>query len=1003
MIPYKFFFFFLLTFGINTLAQKVHFKGNLLFKETGANYLNQEHMMFTRLLDTSDLTIFTQTYLETANTYKSFCDSIATLFYKINPDQTPPPTINLERNFTIISSTSTHTIAEAAAVCRSMGARLPEVRNRADDRDLLEAVERNNVRTVLAGAKFDIKSGKFLYESDLVDVASNTVYNAPYYGGSYTRKYHRASHWSDHYLIKDASNFYLTYVKANDGLAFRLSDKDTVHESNIILCQKPVPVINKSLVSTNLLIQMTMGYCTRDSQWITETTQQAITQIKLITSLDLNLNNNGSTLKNYLPHFERQKREVTTEIAICKNETDDSFEPFDEPDLQGENKTHCLRVNQTVELWPAIWTEYTFAKQGYYVPPVRFHPNVSGSVAELLESAYYYWYHLISTSFTNDTFVEWLNGQLAIRPLIMCNSDFYHYGCGPYQPDGKSWQKCRGVFGDKLYQKPPLSLTLFKNMTHSQFYPIPQNPFVRHKNKRDLATITGASIFGTLIGSSAYVIKSFIDLFSDDKYVKKSEFNKMATHINDIRINQGQIQNALRQVTLQMNHFEENIRGIYNGMAAQNMEWDIKNFNRYLQTVLANTLNSYAQAFLAAMDGKTSPYALSPTELQVLAAQMHAEKRITLDTNINNVRTTALVYNNTIRFFFEVPIISDESAFYFYTIIPVPAFHNNETFLPDIDASNVAISIDAKQYTVLTADESAKCNRVPPICETHKPISPISNKALCVISTYTTSQRTCKLKQSSSIAEPFLHFEDTFLYFSVPYNTSLFITCPPSKHNPERSEASITLVGMGQAQYRPSCTITLQDGTSFKTKTKVEVQPLPSWPLFNILKALPHNVETVIYIPTEAPLISIPSPIDIEDTLHLFPNKWDEKTERIMDIVKDLLTVMVPIFLAILCALCCKKRFVKWVRSLVYQGSYTFNKEIEDAKEDFQFLSIPITPQLDKRAPPMDDIEIEKQKNKTRSNSYAKPPYGDPVPLEQPIQSEHLPSILKPNKNVQFK
>jgi hypothetical protein len=65
------------------------------------------------------------------------------------------------------------------------------------------------------------------------------------------------------------------------------------------------------------------------------------------------------------------------------------------------------------------------------------------------------------------------------------------------------------------------------------------------------------------------------------------------------------------------------------------MEAEIKSLNHYLQGVLSNTLQGYAQAFLAAMSGKTSPYALSQKELNKIALDFH--EKYTLDTNINNV------------------------------------------------------------------------------------------------------------------------------------------------------------------------------------------------------------------------------------------------------------------------------------------------------------------------------------------------------------------------------
>jgi hypothetical protein len=160
------YFVLLLLLSTSSWADKIHFKGNLLFRETGANYLNQEHMMFSRILDTNDLRVFAQTYQESSNTYASFCDSITRLSYKINPLRERPDSMKTDRNFTIIASTSPHSVAEAAAVCRSMGARLPEIRTRTDDRDLLEAVEKFKVKTVLAGIQFDVRTTTFTYKSD---------------------------------------------------------------------------------------------------------------------------------------------------------------------------------------------------------------------------------------------------------------------------------------------------------------------------------------------------------------------------------------------------------------------------------------------------------------------------------------------------------------------------------------------------------------------------------------------------------------------------------------------------------------------------------------------------------------------------------------------------------------------------------------------------------------------------------------------------------------------
>ena len=957
----------------NVHSEKVHFKGNLLFKETGTNYLNQEYMIFSRLLDTNDLRLFTQTYQDSSNTYASFCDSIKRLFYKINPQQAPPTNI-IDKNFTIIPSTTQHTVAEAAAVCRGMGARLPEIRNRAEDRDLLEAVERYKVKTVLAGIKFDHRTSRFQYESDFTDVSSNTVYQQPYYGGTYTGEYYKADSWSDRYLIDNAKDYYLTYIRANDGMAFRLSDRNTMDERNIILCQKPIPEMpmptdNKA----NILIQMTMSYCTRDLQSVAESTANAIEQIQLITTLDLNINKTSSILKDYLPHFKEQprnKREVETEEYLTTI-----------PCEFNSNDTHkCINITTANDLWTPLFVENEANIT------VTIIPNIANSTNDLMEQCYEYWYYANIQNITDLPFHDWLNYQLKDIKLQMCSLGFGHFD---YQPN------------EKLYPIRPKTMALYKDMNvyKDPYYKThlspPRNPFVKEKSKRDLATVATTTVLGTLIGGSAYIIKSFIDMFSVDRYVTKKDFSKLAHNMNDIRINQVQLQDAMRQIVTRMNHYESNIKDIYNGVAAQNMELDIRFFNRHLQSVLATTLNSYAQAFLAAMDGKTSPYALSPIELQKLSSDIHTEKRITLDTNINNVRTTALILNNTIRFFFEVPIISEEASFKFYSIIPVPAFYKNETFLPDIDATNIAISKDGTKYTTLTPEESAKCMNIPPICKTHRPITPVSNKALCVISTYTTSQRTCKMKPTSSTADPFLYFEDVTLYFSVPYNTSLFISCPKTRQLDEQNEMTAILYGMGEAKYRPSCTITLPDSTTYKTPSRPEVHLINGWPMFDIIKALPHMTETFITIPTEMPPLQIPSPILTEDpTQTIMSMGWIPSENKIYDILINLFTILVPIFLLILLLLCFKRKIITYIRGAIFKGSYKISEDTESAKDDFDFLSVPLTPSVVRYNKDLNEISVPKNTNSKGTNNTS------PIPTEANIPTD---AILKPKKNVQFK
>jgi hypothetical protein len=60
--------------------------------------------------------------------------------------------------------------------------------------------------------------------------------------------------------------------------------------------------------------------------------------------------------------------------------------------------------------------------------------------------------------------------------------------------------------------------------------------------------MAAATVVGTLVGGSAYIIKSFIDLLRTDKYALKTDFTQLKHTIDDLRINQAEIQTALQRI-----------------------------------------------------------------------------------------------------------------------------------------------------------------------------------------------------------------------------------------------------------------------------------------------------------------------------------------------------------------------------------------------------------------------------------------------------------------------
>ena len=65
---------------------------------------------------------------------------------------------------------------------------------------------------------------------------------------------------------------------------------------------------------------------------------------------------------------------------------------------------------------------------------------------------------------------------------------------------------------------------------------------------------------------------------------------------------------------------------------------------------------------------------------KIKEVDFYTTKKMTLDNSINNVKTTAVIFDNHIQFFFDVPILDKESSFNLFSLIPATAFVNNITF-----------------------------------------------------------------------------------------------------------------------------------------------------------------------------------------------------------------------------------------------------------------------------------------------------------------------------------
>ena len=306
----------------------------------------------------------------------------------------------------------------------------------------------------------------------------------------------------------------------------------------------------------------------------------------------------------------------------------------------------------------------------------------------------------------------------------------------------------------------------------------------------------------------------------------------------------------------------------------------------------------YEQALSDAKDARTSPYALSQKELINLASSLHLQGGVTLDTNINHVHAMAFITNGTLGFIFEVPIISDANTFHMYLVTPVPIFGDNKTYIPDVDATNIAIDKSGQRYTTLSDQELSKCLDTPPICKSSRPTYPLTFDALCVVTSYTSDKRNCPLREIPSRPAPFLFFEGLTMFYSVPQSTTVYVKCDARTINEGKTDASTEIRGIGEIRYRPGCTINVQgQGMAYKTPSASIAQNINDWPIFDLKRNLFASIETKLVIPNQENAITGPASF-YETTTYESPS-FDSKPS-FMDVFSEIYYTLFAVITAVL-------------------------------------------------------------------------------------------------------
>jgi hypothetical protein len=782
--------FFMIVMASLVLTEKIHLKGNLLFSEIGGKSLNQEHMVFVRGVNTSDLEQIAQYLAKAGDLYYSFCDSVRNFQKYVTADNKIKAAKGPDKTF--IVTQNAFLLAEANEACRRLSATIPEFKTIQELRTAHDLAITHSISQTRAGIYYDKKLDRFLFESDNSNARSDYIKIS--YGGSYVDATHFADWEDSSYLTKEAQSYMLTYQFRTDSSYIHVSDNNLSKKRNKVICQKIANPPSELTSSTITMLKYAENNCNRDYNRLNSLTKKIIQDITAVTNLNVTSTSSEINLDNYLPQVDtRTKRSIQSQLNLHKSH-------------KNLHKNHKIRNK--------------------------------GSIA-------------------NKTAINSHHDDLIILSPILRRAK-------------------RDI---QLRHKRSLMSSMIK--------------------------FGGFSIVGALANTASYAVRAIIDTLTRPRDIAtKEDINKLGRQINSVRIGHNEVVTTINQVESKLRELRTSVTEIAHASIVMAMETDVKLLIQFLQNTLNSVLIKYSIAMLAAQDMKASPYVLSQLELEELAIIVHKESAHTIDTTMSNVKTTAAVVENTVIFIFEIPIIDTNKQYNFYLIKPIPVFKNNSTFYPDIDTTNIAISADGSRYVSLDQYEFDRCLDTPSVCNSHTPVAPVSNQALCTIVTYTTNQQKCPLKDFKTKPFVFLYFDSTNnrFFYSTPAETMIFIKC--SEKDGSYEDKTYTINGIGQAEFKPDCSINLQDGTTFRTPQTIGRKQLSDLPLLQIKDLAPSNSSYKIIVSKDTKEQIMLSPIPA------FTNDQDSSEMRqASPSLWQTILLLITVFFTCVTSLCmCRKR-----------------------------------------------------------------------------------------------
>ena len=296
----------------------------------------------------------------------------------------------------------------------------------------------------------------------------------------------------------------------------------------------------------------------------------------------------------------------------------------------------------------------------------------------------------------------------------------------------------------------------------------------------------------------------------------QKQLNDMSENVAVLQINDRELASAIYALDQRLLRMAGFILQVQTNNILAMTESDLRTEIRMYINTIEIALLKYMNIFNAAINGKVSPYAMSQTDLHQFAIETKLLHGIQISTNLNFVQMAIGFENGQLQMFFSVPIVDKTQKFSFFKVQPVPIFMDNKTYIPDIDATFIALSHENSDYAVLDASEYQRCTQTPDRCQVSAPLTPMSSNNHCVVKSYTTDRLACAVEETDRPPRPFIFTTGNKTIYSMPEKTTAFYKCEVSEDRHKLSDGQVDLVGTGEITFRPGCLVTLPDGSKWK-------------------------------------------------------------------------------------------------------------------------------------------------------------------------------------------